>query len=306
MKTPDETSGESIASYRGVNACKFSQKLSWECGITFKMLTKQIDNVVSVSDRLEVDGLVFYVTELKKNISCGVCYTEMSGDHISYILNNDEYKVYAFEMAGKPRDILAALLEGTPFTVGIVDSEKEVTLRVNREATRRACLMQLIALADGEIEYVGYSIGIRDHLGKRDEVDVFKTQQVQDISYTYNVSEKITNYTLSLYQKGYLEMGDELVLKFRPLGIDTESEVVGMDWNPFNYREVSVTVGQYIPTLNDSLYQLVNEVEDIRESTAKYTVEFGEIIGNGTFYFTRAITTDRIFIFIQMMVASLQ
>ena len=130
MKTPDETSGESIASYRGVNACKFSQKLSWECGITFKMLTKQIDNVVSVSDRLEVDGLVFYVTELKKNISCGVCYTEMSGDHISYILNNDEYKVYAFEMAGKPRDILAALLEGTPFTVGIVDSEKEVTLRV--------------------------------------------------------------------------------------------------------------------------------------------------------------------------------
>lgn len=78
-----------------------------------------------------------------------------------------------------------------------------------------------------------------------------------------------------------------------------------MDWNPFNYREVSVTVGQCIPTLNDSLYQLVNEVEDIRESTAKYTVEFGEIIGNGTFYFTRAITTDRIFIFIQMMVASL-
>lgn len=55
-------------------------------------------------------------------------------------------------------------------------------------------------------------------------------------------------------------MGDEMVLKFRPLGIDTESEVVGMDWNPFNYREVSVSVGQYIPTLNDSLYQLVNEV----------------------------------------------
>ena len=111
---------------------------------------------------------------------------------------------------------------------------------------------------------------------------------MQDISYSYNVSDNTTNYTLSLYQKGHLEMGDELSLKFAPLGIDTESRVVGMDWNPFNYREVSITVGQYIPTLNDSLYQLVNEVEDIRESTAKYTVEFGEMIGNGTFYFTRA------------------
>ena len=29
-------------------------------------------------------------------------------------------------------------------------------------------------------------------------------------------------------------------------------------------------------------------VEDIRQSSAKYTIEFGEIIGGGTMYFTRA------------------
>lgn len=61
-----------------------------------------------------------------------------------------------------------------------------------------------------------------------------------------------------------------------------------MDWNPFNYKEVSITVGQYLPTINDSLYEIAGEVSDIREATAKYTVEFGEMIGNGTFYFTRS------------------
>ena len=61
-----------------------------------------------------------------------------------------------------------------------------------------------------------------------------------------------------------------------------------MEWNPFNYKEVSITVGQYIPTLNDSLYELISTVEDITQRTARYTIEFGEIIGNGTFYFTRS------------------
>ena len=61
-----------------------------------------------------------------------------------------------------------------------------------------------------------------------------------------------------------------------------------MDWNPFNYREVSITVGQYIPTLNDSLYELIATVEDITQRTSRYTLEFGEIIGNGVFYFTRS------------------
>ena len=60
-----------------------------------------------------------------------------------------------------------------------------------------------------------------------------------------------------------------------------------MEWNPFNYREVKITVGAYIPTINDSLYGYINSAQDITEPDAKYTVEFGEMIGNGTFYFTR-------------------
>lgn len=287
-KNADETSGSLIKSYSGVNACTIVRKLDGECTLGFKIITRQIDGYVSMKDRVEVDGLVFYLSEIKKNISSGICYTEMNAEHISYILNNDDYKVTAFDMTGTPRTILKALFAGTPFTVGTVDFTESVTLRVNKEATRRACVMQLIALLGGEIEYNGYTIGIRSHIGSISRIDVMKKASVQDISYTYNVSEDTTNYSLSLYQKGSLDLGDELKLKFTPLGINEDSRIVGMDWNPFNYKEVNITVGAYIPTLNDTLYELVNEVSDIRETTAKYTVEFGEMIGNGTFYFTRA------------------
>ena len=148
--------------------------------------------------------------------------------------------------------------------------------------------MQLIAMVGGEIEYDGYSIGIRKHIGSETAIDIMKSSLVQDISYSHNVSENTTSYTLSLYQKGKLTLGDEIKIHFKPLSIDSQSRVVGMDWNPFNYKEVSITVGQYLPTINDSLYEIAGEVSDIREATAKYTIEFGEMIGNGTFYFTRS------------------
>ena len=148
--------------------------------------------------------------------------------------------------------------------------------------------MQLIALTGGEIEYYGYTIGIRKHLGTETAVDIMKTNLVQDISSSFNVSDGTTSYSLSLYQKSGLTLGDELKLKFDQLGINANSRIVGWEWNPFNYKEVSITVGHYLPTINDSLYELASEVADVTQATAKYTVEFGELVGNGKFYFTRA------------------
>ena len=284
----DGSSGELKHTYRGVNGCSVLQKLDGECSIDTKIITRQTEAIIEAGDRVEVEGLVFAVNEIKKNISSGICYTEFSGDHVSYLLNSEEYKVQAFDMTDTPRNILQTLLSGTPFTVGEVDPTEEVTLRVNKDVTRRACVMQLIALTGCEIEYYGYSIGIRSHVGTTTPIEIMRTSLVQDISYTYNVADDTLNYSLSLYQKGDLEMGDNLHIVFPQLGIDAQSRIVGMDWNPFNYKEVSVTVGKYIPTINDSLYQIETTVEDIKQSTAKYTVEFGELIGTGTMYFTRA------------------
>ena len=256
--------------------------------MSFKMLTRKIEGFVGVNNIVELDGLVFNITSIKKNISNGVCYTEMKCEHISYMLNDDYYKVTAFDMKGTPRKLLQRLLAGTPFYVGAVDIDTTVTLRVNTESTRRACVMQLIALVKGEIEYYGYAIGIRKHRGSTETIDIMNTENVKDIGFSYNSTERRYSYSLDLFRKENVDLGDELLIRFAPLSINTKKRVVGMEWNPFNYNEVSITVGSYRPTLNDTLYSLVSTVEDIRNTTAKYTVEFGEIIGNGSFYFTRS------------------
>jgi len=284
----DGSSGDHVKTYSAVNGCGIVQKLDGECSMDAKIITRQTEGFIETGRLAEVEGLIFTITEVKKNISSGICYTEFSGDHVSYLLNDEAYEVQAFDMTDTPRNILLTLLSGTPFTVGQVDPTEEVTLRVNKNVTRRACVMQLVALTGGEIEYSGYTIGIRSHVGTTAPIEIMSSSLVQDISFSNNATEDVTNYSLSLYQKGSLEIGDELHIVFPKLGINAYSRIVGMDWNPFNYKEVSITVGQYIPTINDSLYQLETTVEDIRQSTAKYTVEFGEMIGTGTMYFTRA------------------
>ncbi len=287
-KNPDNTTGEHIRSYYGVNGCTFTQKLDGVCEIDIKLLTRMLENYVGANDIVEVEDFVFYITEVKKNITSGVCFTELSGEHISYILNNDEYLTSAFEMTGTPKQILDELLSDTPLVSGYVEPTQTVTLIINRECTRRALVMQLLALVDGEIEYSGYTIGIRNHVGSASEIDVMKRANVTDISYSYNSTEQRYSFSLELYQKGSLKLGDELRIKFDPFGINIHRRLVGMEWNPFNYKEVNITVGAYMPTVNDSLYQLVTTVEDITVKSSKYTMEFGEIIGNGSFFFTRS------------------
>ncbi len=297
-KNTDNSSGAFVRAYKAVNGCTITQKLDGECTIEIKLLTRMLEGIVGINDIVEVEGLVFLITEVKKSISGGVCYSELSGEHISYLLNNEEYNVTAFEMSGPPNVILNELLSDTPLSVGVVEMNTPVTLLVNREATRRALVMQLIALVGGEIEYYGYTVGIRAHMGSASQINVMKTANVRDISCSYNATEQRYNFNLELYRKGALQLGDELKIEFAPLGINIKRRLVGMEWNPFNFREVSITVGSYLPTLNDSLYELISSVEDITQRSAKYTIEFGEIIGNGTFYFTRSYT-DRPYFQIQ-------
>lgn len=283
----DGSSGELIKTYNAVSSCNIVQKLSGECTARVTLLTKMSEGLIDIENRLELEGLVFNITEMRKQISGGMCFTEFAGEHISYILNNEEYMVTAFEMNDSVKTILETLLAGTPFSIGTVDSEATIHLRINKECTRRAAIMQLVALAEGEIEYYGYSIGIRNHVGNTTPVDIVKYGSVQDISFSHNVSDNTTNYDISLYKKGKFHIGDELILSFRPMGIYAESRIVGIEWNPFNHKEVRITVGAYLPTLNDSLYGFINTVEEMESANSKYTLEFGELIGNGTFYFTR-------------------
>lgn len=68
----DGSSGRLVKSYPAVNSCSIIQKLSGECSIEVKLLTRKSEGYVDVNSRLEVEGLVFYISGIHKTISGGI------------------------------------------------------------------------------------------------------------------------------------------------------------------------------------------------------------------------------------------
>ena len=142
----------------------------------------------------------------------------------------------------------------------MVDFSEEVSLKVNQEdTTRRDVLMQLVALCKGEIEYDGYSIGIRKHIGNNTPIELMGTQNVRNVGMSYSRAE------IELYKKTGIDLGDEIHIVFHPLGLDKTKRISGIEWNPYNFRTVKITVGGYKATINDSLYREDDKQEQIDE-----------------------------------------
>jgi len=244
--------------------CTLSQKLNGEC--TFELTTlAAYASFVRKRYRVELDGLIFDLTGIEKKAQNGKYLLTIKGEHVSYILNDEDYDITEFSFTGSPARCLAKILQGTPFTAGTVEFTKEVTLKINQKCTRRNALMQLVALCGGELEYDKYSIGIREHIGRTDPIELMDTENVKNVGMSYNASENTETYSVELYRKQEIALGDEIHIVFRPLSIDKTKRIAGIDWNPFNFRKISVSVGGYRASLSDTLYQ----VEEDTDTTAQ-------------------------------------
>ena len=149
------------------------------------------------SDRL---NYLFNVVKVSKSLSNGIAICTVACEHKSYELNNDEYKLNEFDFEGAPGECLISLLQGTSLTAGICDPTVPIKLKINRECTRRAALMQLIALCGGEIEYNGAEINIRSHRGSQDYIGIMDGRNVSDLNMEIDSRSGTTNYGLTLYK----------------------------------------------------------------------------------------------------------
>ncbi len=57
-------------------------------------------------------------------------------------------------------------------------------------------------------------------------------------------------------------MGDEVHIVFSPLGVNTSTRIIAMEYNPFYRYSIRVEVGDYKPTINDSLYRIEKSTSD--------------------------------------------
>ena len=223
---------------------------------------------------------LFNVVKVSKALSSGIAVCTVECEHKSYELNNDEYKLTEFDFEGAPSECLISLLQGTSMTAGLCDPTIPIKLKINRECTRRAALMQLIALCGGEIEYNGNEINIRSHRGSEEYLGIMDGRNVSDLTMETDNRSGTTNYGLTLYKNINFSVGDNVQIVFHPFDLNVNTRIISMSFNPFNRREISIEVGDYRPSISDSLYQLEQAANQIREDVGESTANIKTATNN--------------------------
>lgn len=240
-------------------------------------------DVAYVNDTTTVqhNGQYYNIISYDKGVNgqCPECPVEC--EHVSYVLNDAQYSLDNFAATGTPAQLLAAALNGTPFSAGIVVPTTSKTVIVNDTASRRAVLYAVAAAVGGEIEYNGYSINLRTHRGSVPYIELLDTDNVTDVSVSHNKRDGTTSYSVVLGRKTTLSAGDNVHIVFTPLSINVNTRIIAVDYNPYNPFEVSIEVGDYVPDIVDTYSSLTTEIKSVRHD---FTVADG--------VFTSRITTD--------------
>ncbi len=259
-----------------VISASLTDSLNGECTFQFTVISSaaaEIFTGLEVELKSDTLNYLFNVVKVSKSLSGGIAVCTVECEHKSYELNNDEYKLKEMDFEGSPSDCLSELLNGTALTAGLCDPTIPIKLKINRECTRRAALMQLIALCGGEIEYNGNKINIRSHRGSEEYIGIMDGRNVSDLTMETDSRSGTANYGLTLYKNVNFSVGDNVQIVFRPFDLNVNTRIISMSFNPFNRCEISIEVGDYIPSISDSLYQMEQKTNEIRKDVGDSTAE---------------------------------
>lgn len=283
-----------ILSVKKVISSNIRETLEGEFTLSFTVIAKSA-LALKTKQIAKLDNQYFELVQISKSIQGSLPVCSVLCEHVSYLLNHEMYQISSFDFTGDPSAGLSQLLAGTPFSAGIVDFTESVTMKINQKVSRRAALMQYIAILGGEIQYDGYNINIRSHRGSNEYIPVMGSKNVTNVAVSYDSREHTSSYDISFFKLMDLAVGDNVHIIFNPLGISVKTRIISLEYNPFYRFNIRVEVGKFRPSVSSTFYKIEynlsdvsNRVESLEQITAKYTAEFGEIIGSGSFYFRTA------------------
>ena len=175
--------------------------LDGECTLSFAVLAEMAMSLEigdSVSLSAGAHEYAFKIVRVAKSLSGGLRLCSVTCEHMSYELNDEAYSLTPFDFTGEPLAGLQQLLDGTNLTAGSVDFTGSVALKINQKCSRRAALMQYVALLGGEMEYSGLAINIRSHRGSGAYLEVMGGKAVSDVRATNDSRAVTATYNLTL------------------------------------------------------------------------------------------------------------
>lgn len=237
-------------SFPRVLSASLCDKLSGERTLEFSVLASRSQSL-SVGMTAELDGQYYNIVRISKQITGGFPVTTAQCEHISYILNDAAYNLVTFVFEGTPTAGLTELLSGTPFSVGTVEATERVEAAFTDQSplSRRNALMRFIDACGCEVEYDGYVIHLRKHRGSTVRKPLMDGENVTNLSVTIDGRENTAAYEISLFKMADLQAGDEVNITYTPMGIQADTRIVSIQYNPFYRYTVRVEVGNYVPNL---------------------------------------------------------
>ena len=232
-----------------VMSASLTDKLSGERTLSFSTLISRSQGM-RPGLVAKLDGQYYSVVRVSRKIVDGFPITMADCEHISYLLNDEAYNLVTFVFEGLPLEGLQRLLGDTPFSIGICEATQTVEAAfAEGTLNRRNALMRFVDACGCEVEYDGYAINLRKHRGSTARKVLMDGENVTDLSATLDSREDTAAYEISLFKMADLQAGDEVNITYTPMGIDVDTRIVSITYNPFYRYTVRVEVGDYVPNL---------------------------------------------------------
>lgn len=254
-----------IQSIQKVISSNLRETLDGEFTLSFSVMARSA-LALKTKQIAKLDNQYFEIVQIGKSIQGSLPTCSVLCEHVSYLLNHEMYNITAFDFTGDPATGLSQLLAGTPFSAGVVDFTESITMKINQKVSRRAALMQYIAILGGEIEYDGYNINIRSHRGSLDYIPVMGSKNVTNVAVSHDSRENASSYDISFFKLMDLAVGDNVHIIFYPLGINVKTRIISLEYNPFYRYNIRVEVGRYRPSISDTFYRIESSLNNVGSS----------------------------------------
>ena len=233
------------------------------------------DAVVNATSSIEFDGLWYRPTQITREYSDGIRTLRVSAEHEAMALSDQT--VESFTVTGTVADAMTRILNGSGFSVGEIAASSLVNISYPDEVSRRAVLMQILSqCGDGYAFLFGeHTIGIQAITTTVIDLPPMNVSESQDIlngsaTYSLTYDKRMTQYISP-------PSAPNVSIKFPRLGFTVTKPILEFSYNPFNCTEVSVSAGDYEPTLEEmyvkqaeTAAEAVKTAEEVKNSLTDY------------------------------------
>lgn len=276
------SAGTLQCSFPRVLSASLCDKLSGERTLSFSVLASR-SQPLSVGMTAKLDGQFYTVVRVAKKITGGFPVTMAQCEHITYLLNEEQYNLVTFVFEGTPADGMTQLLSGTPFSVGVIEATGRVECAFTDQSplSRRSALMRFIDACGCEVEYDGYKINLRRHRGSTVRKSLMDGENVTDLAVTIDSRENTQSYEISLFKMADLQAGDEVNITYTPMGVNVDTRIISIEYDPFYRYTVRVEVGDYVPNLLASTATQIDRVrQEFKAADGKLLSSIQTVDGN--------------------------